>query len=164
MESTEQGMLSFSLSVVLTGIMLILAITWHILSARIGSPDSSPNLKGFTVLIYIRLILSLLTIYFVYLSMKTFNPDNFADNLTKIYVETIILTLNAVLQTLVWFNILIMSLGWQIHRGIFSRNELRSLVVAFISLYVLICFDQIFDMLINFKFGQVRKINPKIYF
>jgi hypothetical protein len=136
--------------------MLTLAVVWNFLSSNHSYRDSTPNQKGFTVLIYLRLILSLLTVYFVYLSTKTFSPENFADNFnTKIYVETIILTLNAVLQTLVWFNILIMAFGWQIHRGIFSRNELRSLVVIFILLYVLICFDQIFDMLIEFKIGQV---------
>jgi hypothetical protein len=136
--------------------MLTLAVVWNFLSSNHSYRDSTPNQKGFTVLIYLRLILSLLTIYFVYLSTKTFSPENFADNFNnKIYVETIILTLNAVLQTLVWFNILIMAFGWQIHRGIFSRNELRSLVVIFILLYVLICFDQIFDMLIEFKIGQV---------
>ena len=127
--------------------------------SNLDSVNSTPNQKGFTVLIYLRLILSLLTVYFVYLSMKSFSPENFSDNFnTKIYVETIILTLNAVLQTLVWFNILILAFGWQIHRGIFSRNELRKLVIVFILLYVLICFDQIFDMLIQIKIGQVREI------
>jgi hypothetical protein len=148
---------TFYLSILLTILMLTSTLIWHILSWRLDSSHSISVQKGFTVLIYLRLMLCLLTIYFVYLSIKTFNVDNFADGLTKIYVETIIVTLNAVLQTLVWFNIIIIAFGWQIHRWMFTRNELRNLVIVFILLYLLICFDQIIDVLFKYKIWKVSQ-------
>ena len=154
----SQISITFYLSILLAILMLTSTLIWHILSWCTDSSHSTPIQKGFTVLIYLRLMLCFLTIYFVYLNMKTFNVDNFADGLTKIYVETIIVTLNAVLQTLVWFNIIIVAFGWQIHRGMFTRNELRNFVIVFILLYLLICFDQIFDMLIQYKVWKVRLI------
>jgi len=133
--------------------MVTVTLIWHVLSCNLEARDSTGLQKSFLILIYLRTSLSIITIYFVYLNLKSSSIEdtefNQSTGLMKIYVETIIITLNSVLQTLVWFQILIVAYGWQIHRGMFRREELRKLVIIFIILYLLICFDQIIDLVLS---------------
>lgn len=78
-------------------------------------------------------------------------------------METIIVTFNAVITTVFWFIIFIISYGWQINRELFTRNELKNLIVVFLVIYILICFDQIFDMILpqtlfNLKSSDYKNI------
>jgi hypothetical protein len=148
------------------GIFLTLCIataTWHILTFKIYPADSTILQKSFTAMLYLKLILSALTVYYNYLFITKVNSDSFGDAIMIVYVETISSTLNAVLQTLLLFIVLMIAYGWQIYRGIFTRNELRNAVLVFILLYVLICFDQIMDILIDVNIWEVIKNNLIIY-
>jgi hypothetical protein len=97
-------MLTVSLSV----IILSIGILWHIFSIRNNRNEMAIQ-KTFSIILYMKFILSLLMIYYMYLCYEGITLENKGDSILIIYVQTVLLTISSVLRTLLWFMIIIIS-------------------------------------------------------
>ena len=156
LNSVFQNKVCLFVSIGLTIVIFLITLTLHIYTFQKFARYTTSIQKSFVAMLYLKSILGLLLVYYSYLSFRRSSLPNIEDNFMMVYVETIFNTLSAVLQTLIWFVLLVVAYGWQIHRGLFTRNEVKNSVLIFILLYVLICFDQIFNMLIDVVVWNVR--------
>jgi len=63
----------------------------------------------------------------------------------SIYVDTALITLSAIYKTILWFFILLVSLGWKISIQILRREDCKFLMKMFLLIYIVMCLDQIID-------------------
>jgi len=63
----------------------------------------------------------------------------------SIYVDTALITLSAIYKSILWFLILMVSLGWNVSMLTLRREDLKFLMKMFLLIYVLMCLDQIID-------------------
>ena len=63
----------------------------------------------------------------------------------SIYVDTALITLSAIYKTVLWFLILMISLGWKVSIQTLRREDLKFLMKMFLLIYVVMCLDQIID-------------------
>ena len=63
----------------------------------------------------------------------------------SIYVDTALITLSAIYKTILWFSILLVSIGWKISILSLRRQDLSFLIKMFLFIYILTCIDQIID-------------------
>ncbi len=65
--------------------------------------------------------------------------------LDSIYIDTSLITLNAIYRSLLWFLILLVCCGWKISRQNLGREEIKFLLKMFLLIYIAVCLDQILD-------------------
>ena len=63
----------------------------------------------------------------------------------SIYVDTALITLSAIYKTVLWFLILMISLGWKVSIQTLRREDLKFLMKMFLLIYIVMCLDQIID-------------------
>ena len=63
----------------------------------------------------------------------------------SVYIDTALITLDAIYRTLLWFLILLMCCGWKISIQHLSRDDLKFLMKMFLFIYIAMCLDQIID-------------------
>ena len=63
----------------------------------------------------------------------------------SVYIDTALITLDAIYRTLLWFLILLMCCGWKISIQNLGRDDLKFLMKMFIVIYIAMCLDQIID-------------------
>ncbi len=63
----------------------------------------------------------------------------------SVYIDTALITLDAIYRTLLWFLILLMCFGWKISIQNLSREDLKFLMKMFLFIYIAMCLDQIID-------------------
>ncbi len=144
--------LSISLVIILFFITLLL----HIYNCKILLRESTTMQRCINALFDLRLVLSITVIYYIHLSMAQITIDNIPSLIVNSYIYTIVVTLDSVFIALFWFFILIVAYGWQIHRRVFTRNEISKLILIFVGLYLIICIDPIIDY--TFKIEVLRVI------
>ena len=71
--------------------------------------------------------------------------SNSGENTYQIYIETALITLNAVYRTVLWFMISLVLFGWQITKQSLNREEMKFFLRVFILIYIAMCIDQIID-------------------
>jgi hypothetical protein len=96
------------LSLSIAGVLLITVFTWY-LQTRRNSQHVGSVQKAFTIYMVLKLLLCLLIIYYVKICMENSSFDNIGDALLKIYIETIVSTIQSVLKTVLWFIIILVS-------------------------------------------------------
>ncbi len=103
--------------------------------------------KVLTALPYLKLILSLLIIYYV----KEARDETFDNthSLIKVYLDTIITTFESIFKTIFWFMFIMISSGWQTYRHVLTQTEMRRFIGVYIFIYLSVCFDQILDLLLS---------------
>jgi len=162
-DSLIQNKVCLYVSIGLSIVIFLTTLTWHIQTFQTYARYITSIQKSFIAMLYLKFILSLLLFYYSYLSRRRTSLPNIEENFMMVYVETIYNTLNAVLQTLIWFVMLVVAYGWQVHRGLFTRNEVKNFVLVFIVLYVLMCFDEILNMLIDVFLFKVSVVFNLFY-
>jgi hypothetical protein len=143
-------------SVAIGILFLILSIVLHVCSCKAYREHTTTLQKALMALTDLRFILALFTIYYFQATKTKYSLEDKDDQLINMYIETIIVTLNSVFSTLLWFVMFLVSYGWHIHRNIFTRQELRKLVGIFILLYIIVCFDQILDLVFKVSIYNVK--------
>ncbi len=63
----------------------------------------------------------------------------------SIYIDTGLITLNAIYRALLWFLVLLMCCGWKISMQSLGREELKFFLKMFFFIYFSVCLDQILD-------------------
>lgn len=86
----------------------MIGILWHIFSIRNHRSEMGIQ-KTFSIILYMKFILSLLMIYYMYLCYEGITMENTGDSILIIYVQTVSMTISAVLRTLMWFIIIIIA-------------------------------------------------------
>ena len=97
------------------------------------------------VLYSIPFLMLLLSIALLIKSIDIKGQSPYQEDESSIYIDTALITLDAIYRTLLWFLILLMCCGWKISMQTLSREDLKFLMKMFIIIYVLMCLDQIID-------------------
>ena len=63
----------------------------------------------------------------------------------NVYIETALVTINAVFRTILWFIIVLIISGWQITKQQLSRPEMKFYIKVYVFIYIAMCIDQIID-------------------
>jgi hypothetical protein len=105
---TENAFIALIISISIAGLLLITVVLWHFSTRRYDQYIGSLQ-KIFTIYMYLKLLLCLLVVYYVKLSLENATIDNPGDTILKIYVQTVVATIQSVLKTILWFIILIIA-------------------------------------------------------
>ena len=71
--------------------------------------------------------------------------DPYREYESSVYIDTALITLDAIYRTLLWFLILLLSCGYKISIQSLSREDLKFLMKMFLIIYISMCLDQIID-------------------
>lgn len=71
------------------------------------------------------------------------NPYQESDD--SIFIDTILITLNACYRTILWFMILLICSGWKISVQTFRIEELKFFMKMLLIIYIIMCLDQMID-------------------
>jgi hypothetical protein len=93
---------------------------------------------------YIKSILAIMIIFSVGIEENSSTSNS---SMVKIYLDTIITTLNSIFKTILWFMIIMIASGWQIFKIVLTREEMKRYIAIYILIYIAICFDQIIDLI-----------------
>lgn len=83
----------------------------------------------------------------------------------KVYIETALITLNAVFRTLLWFMIMLIIYGWQITKQNLNREEMKFFIKIYVFMYIIMFIDQLLDLVIKqvFVFRPSEIKNTVLY-
>ena len=110
--------------------------------------NSLPQVHILTVqkaLICIPISIILLSFVFFIKSVDIKGADPNKEYINSIYVDTALVTMEALFRTLLWFFILLLSLGWNISVQSLSDRDTKFLMKMFLIIYILMCLDQLLD-------------------
>ena len=129
-------------SIILIASGVTLAIYWKI---KMKSVPEENIITLHKFLFTVPIFLSLYSIALIVKSIDIRGQDPNVNYEESIYVDTALITLSAIYKTLLWFNILMTSIGWRISVQTLRRQDLSFLIKMFFLIYVLTCLDQIID-------------------
>jgi hypothetical protein len=69
--------------------------------------------------------------------------------LISVYLEIIMQTLVFVYKTFFWFIVFLIASGWQLYRNWLSARELRGFVFFYMVIFLMICLDQLLDIIFD---------------
>ena len=110
--------------------------------------NSLPQVHILTVqkaLICIPISIILLSFVFFIKSVDIKGADPNKEYINSIYVDTALVTMEALFRTLLWFFILLLSLGWNISVQSLSDRDTKFLMKMFLIIYIVMCLDQLLD-------------------
>ena len=93
--------------------------------------------------------INLLSVLFFIKSIDVRGQDPYKEFDDSVYIDTALITLNAIYRALLWFLILLMCCGWKISMQNLGREELKFLIKMFLLIYIAVCLDQILDSAIE---------------
>ena len=104
------------------------------------------------------------TIYFCVfylLNVKIIKNRNISydDNLNKMFYDTILSTMNSIYKTLFWFILIMLSKGWHIITNSLINFNMTNIICIYLSLYLFLCIDQIFQIVNEDNFNLVNVFN-----
>ena len=97
------------------------------------------------ILYSIPFFMFLLSLSLLIKSIDIKGQSPYQDDESSIYIDTALITLDAIYRTLLWFLILLMCIGWKISIQTLSREDLKFLMKMFLIIYIAMCLDQIID-------------------
>lgn len=131
-------------------------IIWYI---RFKKLDSNHVLLLQRILIILP-IAELLVNLAILLEIILVNSNSSSGSSYQIYIETALITLNAVFRTVLWFMLVLVISGWQIIKQSLNREEMKFFIKVFILIYIVMCIDQIIDSVfikvINLSASEIK--------
>ena len=97
------------------------------------------------ILFSIPFFMFLLSICLLTKAIDIRGKDPNIDDESSVYIDTALITLDAIYRTLLWFSILLICCGWKISIQSLSREDLKFLMKMFLIIYIAMCLDQIID-------------------
>jgi hypothetical protein len=142
-------------SLLYVAIFISLVITifycwWYYITYRLYVNHTTHLQKTVSSFPLMRIITAYLLVYYIYVNRNTMKPMEY--ELISVYLEIIMQTLVFVYKTFFWFIVFLIASGWQIYRNWLSPRELRSFVFFYMMIFLLICFDQILDIVFEKEF------------
>ena len=136
----EKYLLTISILCLLISIFIF--VFWKIIMKRT---------RHIYVLLYHKMLYSipifmfLLSISLLIKSIDIKGQSPYQEVESSVYIDTALITLDALYRTLLWFLILLMCCGWKISIQTLSREDLKFLMKMFLIIYIAMCLDQIID-------------------
>lgn len=93
----------------------------------------------------IPLFIFLLSISLLVKAVDIKGQDPYREYEGSVYIDTALITLDAIYRTILWFLILLMCCGWKISIQNLGREDLKFLMKMFLVIYIAMCLDQIID-------------------
>ena len=87
----------------------------------------------------------IVSITFITKAVDIRGQDPYREYEGSVYIDTALITVNAIYRTLLWFLILLICCGWKISIQEFRREDLKFLMKMFLIIYISMCMDQIID-------------------
>jgi hypothetical protein len=107
-DETSNILLALILSIVITVALLVTLIIWQMCMKKFLEHVGNIQ-KIFTVFMYLKLLLCIVVVYYIKLCMEDTSIDNMGDTIIRIYVQTVVTTIQSVLKTILWFIVVIVS-------------------------------------------------------
>jgi hypothetical protein len=105
---TSNILVALILSIAIAVTLLFTLIAWQLLMRKYAEQAGNIQ-KIFTVFMYLKLLLCIVIVYYVKLCMEDTSIDNIGDTIIRIYVQTVVTTIQSVLKTILWFIIVIVA-------------------------------------------------------
>lgn len=140
------------ISVVAFSILFIYVFFW-VFKFKMTIPTSIITLQKILLYFPIAEVLLNATIILNVLLVKGDSTDSSSFN---IYIETALVTINAVYRTILWFLIVLVVCGWQITKQSLTREEMKFYIKVYVVIYIAMCIDQIIDGV----FGTIIVFSP----
>lgn len=93
------------------------------------------------------------------------NEDPYQEYESSIYINTVLIILNAIYRTFLWFLILLVCYGYKISLHKLEAKDLKFFMKMFFVIYISMCADQILDSLtsiegvfLNFQLSEIKNI------
>ena len=90
-------------------------------------------------------LMNIVSITLIIKSVDIKGQDPYREYESSVYIDTALITINAIYRTLLWFLILLICCGWKISIQEFRREDLKFLMKMFLIIYISMCMDQIID-------------------
>ena len=129
---------------------------WYYITYRLYVNHTTHLQKTVSSFPLMRIITAYLLVYYIYVNRNSVKPMEY--ELISVYLEIIMQTLVFVYKTFFWFIVFLIASGWQIYRNWLSPRELRSFVFFYMMIFLLICFDQILDIIFEKEFFIVFEL------
>lgn len=147
--------IQFYLSLLFLIIMSILYIWWYLNTNKINLIHTTHLQKTVSSFPFMRLLTAAFLVYYIRINVDA--KKTMEIELISIYIEIIMQTLIFVYKTFFWFIVFLISCGWQLYRNWLSTRELRSFIIFYMLIFILICFDQILDILFQEIYIVIKK-------
>ena len=132
---------------------------WRILLKKIRHAYILPFHKFFNALPF---FIILIGFAFVIKAFEIRGKNPYEDYDSSVYIDTAVITLNAIYRTLLWFLVLLLAYGWKISIQSLRREDLKFFMKMFLIIYLAMCMDQIVDSLGSkiwvFHYSEIKNI------
>lgn len=132
------------ITICLLVLSILIILIWIFLQKRTSSASIFFLQKVLAYLPYVNTALS----FFMLLEVSWILNNDGSSDTKAMYVETAVVTFNAIFKTILWMLIIMVVRGWQILRPSLSaigQGEVKNMIKIYIVLYLVICVDQILD-------------------
>ena len=135
----------FIVSVSLGVIMSLFYCWWYVNTYSINAIHTTYLQTTVSSFPMMRLVTACLLVYYIHINRTSNESTEYG--LMSIYLEILMQTLIFVYKAFFWFIICLIASGWQLYRTWLSSRELRRFVFFYMLIFLLICLDQILDIL-----------------
>jgi len=132
----------------MTVLLSFFAYFWYRYVYEIYPSQASQIQRSISFLPYLRMIISILFTYNIYLNIIDDQQSTVA---MSMYIEVVMQTLQSIYKTFFLFLLLLISFGWVIFKETITKSELMGFVFFYLAVYVLIFFDPFFDSMLPFN-------------
>ena len=84
-------------------------------------------------------LMNIVSITLIIKSVDIKGQDPYREYESSVYIDTALITINAIYRTLLWFLILLICCGWKISIQEFRREDLKFLMKMFLIIYISMC-------------------------
>lgn len=138
---------------------LALYIGWRVI-LKLSRASNILTIHKFLGSLPFFIILSGISLLFKAINIQGKDPNRDYDD--GVYVDTALITLNAIYRTLMWFIVLLVAYGWKISIQSLRGEDMKYFMKMFLIIYVCSCLDQILDTLgegiFIFHFSEIKNL------
>lgn len=158
----ENYLFFISLSIGLLGIFIL--IIWKVLIKMTRFVYILNLHKILSILIHLHILLGLVLII---KSLSIRGETMYGEYDSSIFIDAILVVINTIYRTALWFFILLVSHGWGISVQELGREDFKYFFKIFFAIYLIICLDQLIDSLIPmiwlFYVSEIKNLIFYIY-
>ena len=132
---------------------------WRIIMKKIRHAYILPFHKFFNALPF---FVNLIGIALIIKALDIRGKNPYQDYDSSVYIDTAVITLNAIYRTLLWFLVLLLAYGWKISIQSLRREDLKFFMKMFLIIYLAMCMDQIIDSIGSevwvFHYSEIKNL------
>ena len=133
-----QSKITLMITIIKLVLFFIIFIIWRLLKKKYGE-------NGITFQSFLETMINLIILKELIMTVIVSKSNDVKENPSGQYLLTVIYTLECISRTFNCFIMMSFSVGIGIFRQNLSREEMKKIVILFISIYLFFCVDQILD-------------------